>query len=289
MPENSGEDKQSSWESYYGQPKPSDSEIKEAPLPGAENTESKTALSAASIHASAQPDRPQHLAELLRQTKASAKTILDHTPFKGLVSRNLSAKEQKLAEELASRPEEPVRPFQWIENYRKASPCGEVWSGYDELDRVKICEKCSLHAYDFTKLERPEAEALIFKTESRKDYVLYKRQDGKFLTNDCPVGRMRKKTIMVLFGIPFAAAFLFFILTPGAKEKDTASPAGDLNSPPIQTTKAPASSTPATSASRWVTNSLQIEQDIAEPPDAPDYSKAQTSDPAVIFEGQPVN
>jgi hypothetical protein len=55
-------------------------------------------------------------------------------------------------------------------------------------DEVRFCDQCQLHVYDISRLTRPQAEALISRTEGRICARLYRRSDGTVLTKDCPVG-----------------------------------------------------------------------------------------------------
>jgi hypothetical protein len=145
-------------------------------------------------------DRPavsSELKELAQSTKKVARTTLDLGAIKDVVKRSFNEREAKLAEELINKPIEAPKHFTPIEKFRNAAPCGIRWDAMKGTDRARFCEKCQLQVYDFTKTEMPEAEEIIFKNEGKKNFVLYKRKDGKFLTADCPVGARRKQTVMV--------------------------------------------------------------------------------------------
>ena len=55
-------------------------------------------------------------------------------------------------------------------------------------DRVRFCEDCKLHVYNFSSMTPPEIEALISQREGRLCARLYQRPDGTTLTRNCPVG-----------------------------------------------------------------------------------------------------
>ena len=90
-----------------------------------------------------------------------------------------------------------LTPFKPIEKFKQATPCSALWEGTDPKERVRYCEQCKRQVYDFAGLELPEAEALIFKRENRKNVTLFKRVDGKFLTSDCPVGVKKRLTLIL--------------------------------------------------------------------------------------------
>lgn len=117
-----------------------------------------------------------------------------------------SEHDAKLREELDARVPEPLRTLQPLANYRTASRCSSICKNSSKEERVSFCEQCRLRVYDFSGMERPEAEELIFKMEGRRDVPLFKRFDGKFLTSDCPVG-VRQKLISIA-ATAFGAATL---------------------------------------------------------------------------------
>lgn len=75
-----------------------------------------------------------------------------------------------------------------LDRMRVASPCPIGWESMKGDDRVRFCEQCQLHVYNISEMTRPEAEALVVRTEGRICARLYRRADGTVLTKDCPVG-----------------------------------------------------------------------------------------------------
>lgn len=125
------------------------------------------------------------------------KTKLDMDAVLDMATKTVAEKDEKLREELDARPLEPTKPFQPIEKFRYASPCQSSWDKMTGSDSVRFCEKCKLQVYDFSKTEPSKAEEIIFKREGTKNFSLYKRRDGKYLTSDCPVALRNKQTLMV--------------------------------------------------------------------------------------------
>lgn len=49
-----------------------------------------------------------------------------------------------------------------------------------------------MQVYDLNKLNPGEIERLIYQKEGKTDVTLYKREDGKFLIQNCPIGMQRQ-------------------------------------------------------------------------------------------------
>lgn len=128
------------------------------------------------------------------------KTKLDMDAVLDMASKTVAEKDDKLREELEARPAEPVKPIQPIEKFRPATPCKSTWDKMTGSGTVRFCEQCKLQVYDFSETELAEAEETVFKREGKKNFVLYRRKDGKFLTSDCPVA-VKNKQMVVVAGI----------------------------------------------------------------------------------------
>ena len=75
-----------------------------------------------------------------------------------------------------------------LDNVRVAAPCPADWGKMVGDERVRYCERCSLHVYNLSGMTRREAEALVANAEGRLCVRLYRRPDGTVLTRNCPVG-----------------------------------------------------------------------------------------------------
>lgn len=128
-----------------------------------------------------------------------AKTMLDHSILSEQVMRSHEKEKVKAAYIAQERANDPVAEFHSVETNKMASPCAWSWDGpAGNKGRVRACERCQTQVYDFTGMEMAEAEALIFKQESKKKFALYRRADGKFMTTDCPVQVQRKRNLILL-------------------------------------------------------------------------------------------
>ncbi len=140
---------------------------------------------------------PPPPAALKRKGKPKeAKTMLDHAVLWDTVAKAAAEMEVKVAEQLKERVYEPVKPFEPITKYKKASPCCSIWENTSPGERFRYCGTCQLHVYDLSGLELQQAEELIRKRENLSKITLYKRADGKFLTRDCPVGLKKRRNII---------------------------------------------------------------------------------------------
>jgi hypothetical protein len=69
-----------------------------------------------------------------------------------------------------------------------AAPCPGAHDATGEAERVGICRQCGLFVYDLTDLNEHQAATLTLETEALPGPRFFRRQDGKFLTRNCPVG-----------------------------------------------------------------------------------------------------
>jgi hypothetical protein len=134
------------------------------------------------------------------------RTLLDHSVLADIGSRSAEKMVLKAAEELKERLHEPFVPFIPVMEDRIASPCPWKWEGNESKERVKYCDKCKHQVYNFAGIERPEADALIFKRENQAAKTLFKREDGKFMTSDCPTAVKQTR------GMVLAVVLVMFFL-----------------------------------------------------------------------------
>lgn len=87
-----------------------------------------------------------------------------------------------------------------------ATPCSANWDEMSGDERVRFCSQCRLHVYNLSEMTRPDAEALLRRTEGRVCTKFYRRADGSILTKDCPYG-LRAITRRVAMAYAGVAAF----------------------------------------------------------------------------------
>lgn len=122
------------------------------------------------------------------------KTMLDPDAMRRVFSRMSADKEIQLKELVQTQASQPPKPCKMVERYQRATTCDSNWERMSGGDKVRFCEGCQLQVYDFLDMDQAEAEELVFKREAKKNAVLYRRNDGKFITADCPVGIKRVQT-----------------------------------------------------------------------------------------------
>jgi hypothetical protein len=101
------------------------------------------------------------------------------------------------AEEAKIRASLPGVEFHPVDSKKLAQRCAWKWED-ESNDRFRYCQTCRSQVYNFEGLELEQAEALILIRENKRNPTLYKRPDGKFMTQDCPVQVRKKRTILFL-------------------------------------------------------------------------------------------
>ena len=125
------------------------------------------------------------------------RTLLDHSVLFDTVSRSAEKKILKAAEDQQERLHEPFVPFIPVQEDKLAGKCPWKWEGDESKDHVRYCGSCQHQVYNFHGMERPEADALVLKYENHDAKVLYKREDGKFMTSDCPMAAKSKNSMVL--------------------------------------------------------------------------------------------
>lgn len=146
-----------------------------------------------------------------------AKTRLDQSVLAETVLKFEVRKKARAEEEAKERANQPAVEFHPVDSKKLARKCAWVWDDDDSKDKFRYCPKCKLQAYNFEGMELPAAEALIFKRENLKSPILFKRADGKFMTQDCPVEIKRRRRIIVtsiVAGFFVSALLVALILMP---------------------------------------------------------------------------
>jgi hypothetical protein len=146
-----------------------------------------------------------------------SKTKLDHSLMQDQVLKSVAKLEEKVAEQVKQRTTEPGKSFNGVQDFKAASPCPFKWEGHDPRLPFKHCERCQIPLYDFHNVELSEIEQIIFKRENRENAPLFKREDGKFMTQDCPVACKKRRERVMLVGAVVAAVIAvaaWMILVP---------------------------------------------------------------------------
>jgi hypothetical protein len=91
-------------------------------------------------------------------------------------------------------------------------PCPASWDDMTGDARIRHCSQCQKNVYNISEMSRREALTLIQQHEGRICIRLYRREDGKIMTTDCPKGlavarQKVSKALLVCGGLLIASAF----------------------------------------------------------------------------------
>lgn len=143
-------------------------------------------------------------------------TKLDFDAVRDMASSKKAEQDAKLKEELEARPVAPFKSIKAIK-YRNASPCSSVCKLAEMPEKITSCDRCRIRVYDFSGMEQPEAEELVFKMEGISNVPFFRRRDGKFLTQDCPVSlqnRQIRAIVATVSGLLFIAVVSLSCMMP---------------------------------------------------------------------------
>ncbi|MBX9687792.1 MAG: PDZ domain-containing protein [Candidatus Obscuribacterales bacterium] len=195
----------------------------------------------------------------VKANEAIARTKIDLDACRDVAFNSVEEQVEKFRELSELQEAAPVKEFKPIDKYREASPCSSSWEKMTGATGcMKFCEECQLLVYDFSKLELAQAEQIILQREDKdKNFILYRRKDGKFLARDCPVGAKRKQTFMMLMLLLFfslsALVYYFVSQAKPAKtviaKKLTPKPQV-LQAPPLAMIETPETAEPEVKVSR---------------------------------------
>jgi hypothetical protein len=89
-----------------------------------------------------------------------------------------------------------------------ASPCPAPWDSMVGDERARFCAQCKLHVYNLREMSHEDALSFIQHREGRTCVQFFRREDGKVLTRDCPVGVRALKQRFVRAVSAIAALFV---------------------------------------------------------------------------------
>lgn len=95
-----------------------------------------------------------------------------------------------------------------LEQVRINNPCPVSWASMKGDERVRFCGQCGLNVYNLSAMSRQEAEAFLASVEGRTCLRLFRRHDGRVLTQDCPAGRKARRRRLVALAALFLAGFV---------------------------------------------------------------------------------
>jgi hypothetical protein len=99
-----------------------------------------------------------------------------------------------------------------LDNLRVAKPCPVSWSEMEGDDRTRYCALCKHNVHNISEMSRAEAEEFLRSVRGRTCVRMYRREDGKVMTRDCPKGmavarrKLSTALVMVFTSMAWTAA-----------------------------------------------------------------------------------
>lgn len=82
----------------------------------------------------------------------------------------------------------PLPTLERIDRLTIATPCDMSWEEMAGDDRKRFCGECRKHVYDIASMTSDEVADLLGDGMNLPCVRLYRRQNGRVMTADCPVG-----------------------------------------------------------------------------------------------------
>lgn len=204
-------------------------------------------------------------------------TLMDIPRFTGLDS----IAEGQTAKQADKTPLPPA-----VSDFKCATACSSQWSKMSGTQQFRICKSCNLTIYDFTSMNRNQAQAMVFRREGKQNPVFYRRADGRFMTSDCPVGvkqRQVKIALLVAGVITVAGVILASIFMPPQPKTQPA------DSPPATADKTTTPAAPLTNQFAGPNNNNHKDQNSQanfSPWQSADLFNAQSSQGSLTTQNQ---
>lgn len=117
-----------------------------------------------------------------------------------------------------------------------AAPCPVSWDSMIGDNRVRLCAGCSRNVYNISDMTNKEAEEFLLENGSTQCMQIYRRSDGKIMTDNCPraLRQLRDKCrfmIRIVSGVA-ASMLAFFPFTKNSASAQEAQLRGDVYIPP---------------------------------------------------------
>jgi hypothetical protein len=136
--------------------------------------------------------RQTHLEQDLARIAQSKRELQELTQDEQRIAAELEDVQRRLAER---------RKLPLLSDVRVASPCSADWNAMQGDERVRFCGACEKNVYNLSSMTAEEAERLIAEKEGDLCVRYHQRADGTVLTEDCPVGKRRRRVRRVLSAV----------------------------------------------------------------------------------------
>ncbi len=121
-----------------------------------------------------------------------------------------------------------------------AAPCPVSWDSMEGNNRVRLCSGCSRNVYNISDMTSVEAEKFLQENGSSECMQIYRRPDGKIMTDNCPLAlrKLRDRCrILIRLVSGLAATVLAFVpLERNSAAAQNSEIRGDVYIPPAKQT-----------------------------------------------------
>lgn len=147
---------------------------------------------------SSEPDAPaSSFDRLMKNVQPKlVKTLLDREESKAVMDE-IKARQAEQTN-IVKETRQSIEP---ITDFKASAPCKLAWEQMKGSGDVRQCLECQLFVYDFSSKDLGEARDVILKKEGKRDTILYKREDGKFMTSNCPSGAKPDNRILMIVSL----------------------------------------------------------------------------------------
>lgn len=102
-----------------------------------------------------------------------------------------------------------------------AAPCPMSWDEMKGDDRVRHCCGCAKNVYNIADMTQREAENFLEENGTTQCLRIFRRTDGKIMTDNCPKGlRAIRNRLRSCWKIAVGIAATFFAFVPGGRGQD---------------------------------------------------------------------
>jgi len=111
-----------------------------------------------------------------------------------------------------------------VDRIRIAKPCPASWDDMQGDERVRHCTQCRRNVYNLREMSREEAARLIESREGKVCVRIYRREDGRVMTADCPKGlaRARRRIAAAVLAVASMVLFGAFALSRAVSRRSDA-------------------------------------------------------------------
>jgi hypothetical protein len=82
----------------------------------------------------------------------------------------------------------PLPTLDLLDSITIPTPCHVPWNEMQGDDRSRLCSQCQTKVFDLSMMTTAAAKSLLTSPGNRPCIRVFRREDGRIMTSDCPVG-----------------------------------------------------------------------------------------------------